>query len=223
MISASNVWEKVLKDIVFTPRVYDLPYNTERLKDVHRQVDLRAHPTTIDEIPELELEPLLKSLVLVLNEPSGIFMTLGSDIKTSRPGRPGSTVIPVPEFAEAAQCWHTANVIFSFWHLNQNTEEDFRALYDRCPSGGNECIVCFEFGPAYYWTSFERASGKKGGNANGAVCGIWVSGWGVTANEAHDRWSQGMNDLISFFKDATSTFTGLEPPSDITLSELMFG
>jgi hypothetical protein len=57
-----------LKDIVFTPRVYDLPYNTERLKDVHRQVDLRAHPTTIDEIPELELEPLLKSLVLVLNE-----------------------------------------------------------------------------------------------------------------------------------------------------------
>ena len=68
MISASNVWEKVLKDIVFTPRVYDLPYNTERLKDVHRQVDLRAHPTTIDEIPELELEPLLKSLVLVLNE-----------------------------------------------------------------------------------------------------------------------------------------------------------
>ena len=211
-----------MKDIVFTPRVYDLPYTTEPLKGVHPQIDLRAYPTTIDEIPELEIEPLLKSLVLVLNDPNGIFMTLGSDIRTSRPGRPGSTIIPVPEFAEAAPCWYTPNVIFSFWHLKQNTEEDFRDVYDHCPSGESESIVCFEFGPAYYWTSFERVSGKKGRHTNGAVCGIWVSGWGATENEAHERWSHGMNDLISFFKDASSS-TGIESPSGITLSELMFG
>jgi len=126
-----------LKDIVFTPRVYDLPYTTDRMKGVYRQVYLRACPNAIDEIPELKIEPLLKSLVLQLNEPSGMFITLGSDVKTKRPGRPGSTVISVPEFAEAAPYWYTANVIFSFWHLDQSTDQNLRKMYERCPPGGN--------------------------------------------------------------------------------------
>jgi hypothetical protein len=212
-----------LKDIVFTPRVYDLPYATDRRRGVHPQLDLRTHPHTIDEIPELRIEPLLKCLVLALNDPSGIFMTLGSDLKTSRPGRPGSTVIPVPAAGEGAPYWYTANVIFSFWCLTQNTQEHFRDVYDRCPSGGQDCIVCFEWGPAYYWALSERAAGKKSGNASGAVCGIWVTGWGGTASEAHDKWSDGMNGLISFFRDASSTLKGLESPSGLTLSEIMFG
>jgi hypothetical protein len=205
-----------MKSTVFTERLYDLPYLPHERTAVY--IDLRAHPTGINDLPELRDEPRLRPLASILNDPNGMFTTHACSVASVPPGMPGSTNIDIPYGAKHAPCWYTSYIVFSFWHLSQNKTEHYEAIYRSYPSDKNKSNVCFEIGPAYFCTPFEQRSGvKQAGDTNGAICTIWVSGWGSTALEAQDRWSSGIDDLITFFAKFISAPTG------ITLSEHMFG
>jgi hypothetical protein len=52
-----------MKSIAFTERVYHVPYVPEGR--TYAYIDLRTHPSKIDEIPELHSERRLKALVTI--------------------------------------------------------------------------------------------------------------------------------------------------------------
>ncbi len=209
-----------MKSIAFTQRIYDLPYVAE-----YAYIDLRSHPERIDEIPELRWEPSLKPLVSILNDPSGMFMTHACAIGRRRPGVPGSTIIRIPYGAKDAPCWYSSYVIFSFWFLNQNTGDHYKAIYDSYPSDKNESNVAFEIEPAYFCTPQERVQGEKlsGSDTNGTVCGLWMSGWGISVQEAQHRWVMGINDIVAFFTRPLPALDNLSASTGVTLSQHMFG
>ena len=211
-----------MKSVAFNERVYDLPYIAEPERGVSVYLDLRTHPTKIDEIPELKGEPRLQPLVRILNDPRGRFMTHGCAIGADRPGVKGSTVIRIPYGAQAAPFWYSSYVIFSSWFFDQNNEEHSRAIYESYPSDRNAYNIAFEVQSAYFLTPYERAVERKWSETNGTVCGIWISGWGSNAKEAGDKWSAGIKDLISFFENLPSGLSGPSARTGITLSQHMF-
>jgi hypothetical protein len=213
-------WEYAMKSIVFTNKVYDLPYFAH--PSYSDYIDLRSQPTRVDEIPELNHEPRLKPLVNLLNDPHGMFMTHACAVASRRPGIEDSTVIPTPGGTENAPCWYSSYVLVSFWVLNQNQEERYKTLYESYPSDKNESGVCFEVEPGYFLTPFEREQRAKWSDTNGTICGIWASGWGSNAREAQDRWSSGIDDLIAFFTKPPA-LDDLSVPTGITVSQHMFG
>jgi hypothetical protein len=207
-----------MKSLVFTKRVYDLPY--ESLDQTSAYIDLRSDPARIDEIPELKWEPRLKPLVAVLNDPPAPFMTHGCAVGSRTPGIVGSTVIPFPKTARSAAYWYSSYVIFSLWSLSQNKEEYYKDIYKSYPDTNSECNVCFEIEPAYFVTPYERSLGRKWTETNGMVCGLWISGWGNTSAEAEEKWSSCIDDTVAFFASAMSN---LPQPAGDTLSKHMFG
>jgi hypothetical protein len=213
-----------MKSVVFTESVYDIPYIAKLDRGVFDYLDLRTHPTKIDELPELKKEPRLKPLVSVLNDPSGMFITHACAIASRRPGIPGSTEIRIPYGSKGAPCWYSSYLFFSFYFLNQNKREHYEALHESYPSDKNECNVCFEVEPAYFWTPQEQVQDKRLGTSetNGTICGIWVSGWGSNAKEAQNRWSSGIDDLIAFFTNLPSNLKGCWESTGITISQHMF-
>src|SRR5690349_20327854 len=185
-----------MTSVVATRRVYDLPYIAEAPR-VYSYIDLRTHPAKLNEIPELKREPVLKSLVSVLIDPRGCFMTHGCAVASRRPGT--GTAIPIPVCAERALCWYTSYVAISFWVLDQNKEEHYRAIHHAYPFDRTDCNICFEIQAVYFWTPDEQRQDMKWSDTNGTACMIWASGWGDTAKEARDKWSTAIQDLIAFF------------------------
>jgi hypothetical protein len=211
-----------MKSIVFGNVVYDLPY--EAFGATSAYIDLRAHPAKIDEIPELKSEPRLKPLISLLNAPGGMFMTHGCAVASRPPGIPGQTEIRIPYGAKDAPCWYSSYIVFSFWHLNQNKKSRYEEIHRSYPPDRNQFNVCFEVGPAYFTTPDERALlKKKGSDTNEFICDIWTSGWGSNAKEAHDRWSNGIDDLTAFFANLRLKLDDLFTDPGITISQQMFG
>jgi hypothetical protein len=205
-----------MKTIVQNSDVYDLPYVVEP-PDVSC-VDLRSLPIKIDEIPELKKEPLLTPLIMVLNDPHGQFMTLGCAVGTARPQTDG-VVIPVPQHAETALCWYTTYVSFSFWLLDQNKVGHYMEIYQNYPSDRTDANICFELVPAYFCTPHEQERGITIGGGNGMICLLWISGWGATTVEAHDKWLASIQDAITFFTNLQKV---TDPPSGITVVHVCF-
>jgi hypothetical protein len=186
-----------MKTRIWTDRVYDLPYVAGRLHGSY--LDLRVHRDRIHEIGELEHEPLLKPLVVMLNDPAHPFMTHASAFGTRRPGIVGFSDIPTPTRAEGAPCWVTSFVVFSFWYFDQNIRAHYDALFDSYPDVRQDSSICFELGPAYFLTHYERSLGGKRSDSNAVICTLWLSGWGSTHQEAHDRWAESIQDAVAFF------------------------
>src|SRR5579883_401424 len=188
-----------MKCIVSTERVYDLPYVTEPSIGVYDYFDLRRHPERIDEIPELKADPDLKSLVRVLNDPAGHFMTHGSAVSRRRPGCEGSP-IPIPNISANAPCWYSSYVTFSLWIFDENKEERYRTIYGMYTPDANEGSVCFELQPVSFLSAKERRLNGKFQYTNGTACLIWASGWGNNFKESYGRWSCSIQQLTEFFK-----------------------
>jgi hypothetical protein len=203
-----------MKSIVLTRRVYDLPYIAEC-----PHLDLRSDPGKIDEIPELRSEPRLNPLVALLNDPGSAFMTHATAIAARKPGIEGETPIQVPYGAKDAPWWYSSYVTFSFWSLNDNSEKNYRVIYERFPER-NHYNLAFEIQAAYFLSHFEQQKQRKWRETNGNVCVIWSSGWGATPAEAGSRWNSCIQDLIVFFK--ALSLDGLTTSNGVTLSEHMF-
>ena len=114
---------------------------------------------------------------------------------------------------------YTSYLTFSFWLLHQNEEEQYRALHDVCPDSDGYSI-CFVLQPAYFVSRYERSVHGKWSDSNATVCLIWVSGWGGTVKEAHDRWQISIRDLARFFTDRRSA-NGASERTGITVSDQM--
>jgi hypothetical protein len=211
----------VMKSIEFGTKVYDLPYVAHTSTSGY--IDLRGQPARIDELPELREELRLKSLVSLLNDPSGMFMTHACGRAHKQPGTEHGVPIRIPYGAMDAPCWYSSYVVFSFWYLHQNQKEHYEAIYGSYPSDRSQSNVGFELGPVYFWTPAEQKCGFVDGSAvdQGSVCTLWVSGWGHNAKEADDRWSSGIDDLIAFF--TKSPVLDLAAATGITVSQHMFG
>jgi hypothetical protein len=191
----------VMKDIVFTQQVYDLPYITEPSIGIYSYYDLRRHPERIDEIPELKSDPALKSFVSVLNEPAGLFMTHGCDVSRRRPGCEGYA-IPIPDISANARCWYSSYVTFSLWTFDENKEERYRAIHDLYTPEENDGSVCFEVQPVSFLSAKERRLSAKFQETNGMACLIWASGWGDNFKQSYGRWSRSIHHLTEFFQNS---------------------
>lgn len=212
-----------MKSFVSNSCVYDLPY-VATPPSISEHVDLRSDPSKIDRIPELAKEPTLKALIQVMNNPRGKFMTHGCGIAATRPGcGDPSPTIPIPPSAESAGCWYSTYVNVSFWILEFNKGEHYHRLYEMYPFDKIDSNICFEMQPAYFCTPEEQTSGRKVAETNGAVCFIWVSGWGSSPKEARDSWHGSIQNLITFFTDPSAANSLVRfSKTGITLAQYMF-
>lgn len=210
-----------MKSIVFNPRVYDLPYLPHNRTSAY--IDLRVHLARIDEIPELQSEQRLKSLIIILNDTGGMFMTHACAIGCQKPGI--GAEIRIPHGAKDARCWYSSYVIFSFHVLEQNKREHYETIYESYPSDRDLYNIAFEIEPAYFCTPYEQNKGVKMSHSdrNGTICGIWVSGWGANEREAQNRWSGGIDDLVGFFGNPPPAWDRFASSTGATLSKHMFG
>jgi hypothetical protein len=206
-----------MKYKVFTPEAYNLPYIAQ-----FPYIDLRAQPTRIDELPELRHEPRLRPLVHILNFPQGMFMTHGCAVASRPPGIVGSTPIPIPEDAKPVPHWYSSYVIFSFYHLERNKPDYYDVIFASYPDQSTQSSVCFEIEPAYFCTPHEQKLGLKYGDTNGAICGIWATGWGTTAIMAQNSWGRRIEDLAQFFAAPPEVVRNLPPLTGTPLSQHMF-
>lgn len=186
-----------MKTIVCATDIYDLPYQPG---PGIRHVDLRRNPREIDRIPELQGEPVLKSLIELLNDPNGTFMTHGCAFALEKPY---GVAVPASETAGTASHWCSSYVTVSFWEFSQNKEEEYAALSEKFASDRDDMEICFVVQPAYFLTAYERSVGAKWGDRNGTVCLIWASGWGNSTAIAHSRWRNAVKALIGFFSTIT--------------------
>jgi hypothetical protein len=199
--------------------VYDLPYIAEPSLEVFRQVDLRQNPSEINMIPELKDEPDLKSLVSVMNDKDGLFMTHGCALAFRQPE--DYVVIPLSVESSTASHWCSSYVTFSFWQFSMNRVEEYEMLYEKFILEGKGSDICFVIQPAYFCTRFEQRLSRKWGETNGTVCVVWVSGWGDGATIALSRWRNAVKGLISFFS-TIGTFDSQIDTAATTLSRHMF-
>lgn len=189
-----------MKSIVFTERIYDLPYFPEPSIGIYNYFDLREHPERIDEIPELKDDPDLKSLVSVLNDPAGLFMTHGCAVARRRPGCEGSR-IPIPDASANSPCWYSSYVTFSLWLFDGNKEDRYRTIYEAYTPDADDGSVCFELQPVSFLSEKERRLNAKFQHTNGTACLIWASGWGDNFRQSYGRWSRSIQHLSEFFKN----------------------
>jgi hypothetical protein len=190
----------IMKSIVSTGRVYDLPYVTEQSIGVFSYFDLRRHSDKIDEIPELKADPVLKSLVRTLNDPTGLFMTHGCAVARDRPGCEGYA-IPIPDISANARCWYSSYVTFSLWLFDENKEERYRTIYEMYTPDADDGSVSFELQPVCFLSQRERRLNLKYQQTNGTACLIWASGWGDNFKQSYGRWSRSIRHLSQFFKN----------------------
>ena len=182
--------------------------------------DLRLNPNEINAIPEFRSEPALKALVARLNAHDGAFMTHGSALAHRKPEEHG-TVIPLSLESDSAPHWSSSYITFSFWQFSLNTEERYRAIYEKYnPPGGIGLEVCFVIQPTYFCTRYEQNLSLKYGDVNATTCVLWVCGWGNSFSVAHSKWRNGLKSLEEFFA-AFKLDDELVDPSALTVSHHM--
>jgi hypothetical protein len=143
-----------MSSLIFSESVYCIPCATDLSRGHYPHVDLRIDPKRIDEIEELKNEPLLKRLVALLNYQHGRLMTHGSAVSLNRPGV-GEPEVPLPAESMGASCWKSSYVNVSFVVFDQNTERNYKLLYQAYRSE-RTTPVCFEVVPAHFCTPEER-------------------------------------------------------------------
>jgi hypothetical protein len=204
-----------MKSTIRVSKVYDLPYIAEN--STHSYIDLRLDPDRIKLIPELVSQPVLRELVATLNGKHGPFMTHGCAFAQRPPNEPGGTIPLSPE-SRGATHWCTSYVIFSYWLMGLNREENYAALYEGYQQEAHGTEVCFVIQPAYFRTLYEERVDAKWSDTNAAVCLVWVSGWGASEASAQSRWRNTVKGLTAFFSGVK---VSADEGSGITVSEHM--
>lgn len=194
----------------FRPCGTDIPYfdpNECNPTERHEYVDLRTNPAGVDELPELNQEPLYKDYLLQINGANTIFRTFGCNLSFS-PGekaviRPPTAPDEEPEIQRQA-CEAQSYVHVGFADLSRCT-----ALDDYYRMAGRLCKRLHEQpdlaesgdGTEYYNLDIGVETLRMNGEDKGFVLALTCNTFGWGEQGTRKRWTTLMAAISNFLEN----------------------